>query len=79
MDKFKTWDGSMEEMDEFDKRMGRWVRKEYGTKLGMWIWRDEVPDFTTPNGLIEYFSPVMGRTNRSAPSQPQGGAPEGLA
>ena len=40
----------MEEMDGFDKRMGRWVRKEYGTKLDMWIWRDEVPDFTTLNG-----------------------------
>ena len=61
----------MEEMDEFDKRMGRWVRKEYGAKLGMWIWRDEVPDFTTLTGedWDEYCATVWDAINDKSSTQ----------
>ena len=61
----------MEEMDEFDKRMGRWVRKEYGTKLGMWIWRDEVPDFITLNrqDWDEYCAIVWDTINDKSSTQ----------
>jgi hypothetical protein len=61
----------MEEMDEFDKRMGRWVRKEHGAKLGMWIWRDEVPDFTTLTGedWDEYCATVWDAINDKSSTQ----------
>ena len=49
-DKDAKWDGSTSKLDDFDKSMGRWVRKQYGTKIGMWIWLDEVPDIDSLHG-----------------------------
>jgi hypothetical protein len=30
--------------------MGRWVRKQCGTKIGTWTWLDEVPDIDALHG-----------------------------
>ena len=49
-DKDAKWDGSTSKLDDFDKSMGRWVRKQYGTKIGMWTWLDEVPDIDSLHG-----------------------------
>ena len=49
-DKDAKWNGSTSKLDDFDKSMGRWVRKQYGTKIGMWIWLDEVPDIDALHG-----------------------------
>ena len=38
------WDGNNEGLDDFDKRIGRWCRKMYGTTIGNHIWENSLPE-----------------------------------
>jgi hypothetical protein len=49
-DEDAKWDGSTSKLDDCDKSMGRWARKQHGTKIGMWTWIDEVPDIDSLHG-----------------------------
>ena len=41
----RKWDGSPEGLEEFDKKVGRWCRKKFGTEVGNFLWENDVPDF----------------------------------
>jgi hypothetical protein len=41
----EKWDGDPTKLDDFDKRMGRWCRKQFGTRLGNDLWGNQLPDF----------------------------------
>lgn len=38
------WDGSADGLDDFNKKIGRWSRKKYGTVFGNHFWNDTLPD-----------------------------------
>ena len=38
------WSGSAKELDDFDKRIARWCRKQYGTLIGNQLWENSLPD-----------------------------------
>ena len=43
--KSKRWDGTTKELEAFDKKVGRWCRRKYGTEVGDLLWSNEIPDF----------------------------------
>ena len=40
----QRWDGNALKLDDFDKRIARWCRKQYGTILGNQLWENSLPD-----------------------------------
>ena len=46
------WDGNPLGLEDFDKKMGRWCRKQYGTRLGNDFWANDLPDITILVGLL---------------------------
>ena len=50
----KKFDGSPDKLEDLDRQMYRWARKEYGTKIGNGLWANEMPDFNAwdVNGLL---------------------------
>ena len=43
--KNKRWDGATNQLEAFDKKVGRWCRRKYGTEVGDLLWSNEIPDF----------------------------------
>ena len=41
----RKWDGSSDGLEEFEKKVGRWCRRKYGTEVGNFLWENDVPDF----------------------------------
>jgi hypothetical protein len=44
-EKTRKWDGSAGKLEAFDKRIGRWCRKQHGTQLGNMFWENNLPTF----------------------------------
>ena len=44
------FEGSPGELDDFDKKVGRWCRKKYGTELGNKFWVNDMPDLGALHG-----------------------------
>ena len=44
-DKKTKWGGSVDGLEDFDKKVGRWCRKKYGTEVGNFLWENDVPAF----------------------------------
>ena len=40
----QRWDGNALKLDDFDKMIARWCRKQYGTILGNQLWENSLPD-----------------------------------
>ena len=46
----KKWNGSAKDLDDFDKKIARWCRKQYGTTLGNQLWEKSMPDLEDLHG-----------------------------
>ena len=46
----KKWNGSTKDLDDFDKKIARWCRKQYGTTLGNQLWEKSMPDLEDLHG-----------------------------
>ena len=46
----KKWNGSTIELDDFDKKIARWCRKQYGTIIGDYLWENSMPDLDGMRG-----------------------------
>jgi hypothetical protein len=44
------WDGDPLGLEDFDKKMGRWCRKQYGTQLGNDFWANDMQDISLLTG-----------------------------
>ena len=44
------WNGSTKDLDDFDKRIARWCRKQHGTILGNQLWENSLPDIRHLHG-----------------------------
>ena len=51
-DEKNMWDGNPVELDDFDKKMGRWCRKQYSTRLGNDFWANDLPDISVLVGSL---------------------------
>ena len=40
----KKWNGTVGEMADWEKQIGRWCRKKWGTSIGNLIWENGLPD-----------------------------------
>ena len=46
----KKWNGSTNDLGDFDKKIARWYRKQHGATLGNQLWEKSLPDIEDPRG-----------------------------